>query len=121
MYSDIRTQFVGNLTRDPELKTVGEHKVCSFSVAVNTGERKEDGTYDTNYFNCSAWGATAEYLMNKLQKGTQVDVVGDLKLRAYTSEKDGAAKVDARVTVYDIKPRRRIKGAEEKADVDGEK
>lgn len=118
MYSDARINFTGNLTRDPELKDVGANKVCSFCVAVNTGKKKDDDTYEANYYNCSAWGKTAEYLMTKLQKGTQVDVCGDVANYAYISDKDKTARVDSRVTVYDIKPRRRIKGTEERPSDD---
>lgn len=72
--------FTGNLTRDAEVKTVGEAEVASFGIAVN-GRR--DG--EVLFLNCDLWrpGKVAEYLT----RGKQVGVSGQLKCREY--EKDG--------------------------------
>ena len=110
MYSDAHLTLTGNLTREPELKMVGTSKVCSFSIAVNSGKKDEEGKSIPNYYNISAWGVTADYLMEKLTTGTQVEVVGDLVTSAYISKKDGLPKADCRVTAFDVKPRARLKG-----------
>ena len=75
MYSDAYVTLTGNLVRDPELKTVNEKNVCSFVIAVNTGKKNISAPgqpYIANYYNCSAWGDTGAYLMEKIEKGTQV-------------------------------------------------
>lgn len=115
MYSDAHFHATGNLTREPELKLVGDSRVCSFSIAVNSGKKSEDGKSIPNYYNVSAWGATADYLMEKLTTGTQVEITGDLVVNAYISKKDGLPKPDCRVTAFDVKPRARLKGWKQEA------
>ena len=117
MYSNAKIRFTGNLVRDPELKQVKDSTLCSFCVAVHTGEKKDDGTYGTDYYNCSAWGtATAAYLMNTLQKGTLVSVTGDLRTKSYISDKDGTARTDLRTNVFDVDVLARRKGYERDRD-----
>lgn len=71
--------FTGNLTRDAEMKTVGEQEVASFAIAVN--DRKGEAMF----INCDLWrpGKVQEYLT----RGKQVAVSGELRCRKY--EKDG--------------------------------
>lgn len=112
MYSDAHVQLTGNLVRDPELKAVGDNKVCSFIIAVNTGKKDVSAPgqpYIANYYNCSAWGDTGMYLMEKIEKGTQVEVLGDLRADAYVSQHDNAAHTNLRVTAFDVKVRARGK------------
>ena len=50
---------MGNLTRDPELRsTPSGTQVCSFSVAVNRSYKGSNGDMvdSVSYFDCSAWG-----------------------------------------------------------------
>ena len=82
--------IVGNLTRDPELRsTQNGASVCSFSVAVNrvyrdtSGEQKED----VSFIDCSAWGKLGEMINQYAKKGSGVLVSGRLdqrKIVAYT-------------------------------------
>lgn len=112
MYSDAHIDVTGNLIRDPELKEVGDNKVCSFIIAVNTGKRDSsapDQPYISNLYNCSAWGDTGIYLMDKIEKGTQVQVLGDLRADAYVSQHDNAPRPNLRVTAFDVKVRARGK------------
>lgn len=73
----------GNLTRDPELKEVGESHVCNFSIAVNDYVKKENVTY---FFDCAVWGHTAKYLANYGAKGRRVMVQGKLQKRSYEND-----------------------------------
>jgi single-strand DNA-binding protein len=72
--------FTGNLTRDAEVREVGENEVAAFAIAVNG---RKDG--EVLFLNCDYWrpGKVAEYLT----RGKQVAVTGQLKCREY--EKDG--------------------------------
>lgn len=106
MYSDAYVTLTGNLVRDPELKTVNENNVCSFVIAVNTGKKDVSvpgQPYIANYYNCSAWGDTGAYLMEKIEKGTQVKVLGDLRVDAYLSPRDKTPHPNLRVTALDVK------------------
>lgn len=74
--------FTGNLTRDAEVRQVGENEVAAFAIAVN--DRKGEATF----INCDLWrpGGVAEYLT----RGKAVAVSGELKCRKY--EKDGVKR-----------------------------
>lgn len=90
--------FSGYLGRDAELKTVGQNKVCNFSVAVSTGwgDRKS-----TLWVGCALWGDRGEKLSQYLTKGSAVSVSGDVDIRAYQG-KDGTAKAEITCSVQRI-------------------
>jgi single-strand DNA-binding protein len=71
--------FTGNLTRDAEMKTVGENEVATFAIAVN------DRKGEPMFLNCDLWrpGGVGSYLT----RGKQVAVSGELRCKRY--EKDG--------------------------------
>lgn len=74
----------GNLTKDAEIRQVGEQEVCTFSIAVN-GRRGKGDKQEVMYLNCDMWrpGGVVEYLV----RGKTVAITGPLKCRRY--EKDG--------------------------------
>ena len=82
--------ILGNLIKDPELKNYNGSSYISFCVAVNT-TKKVGENYQSDYYNVTVWGKAGEYLMAKLQKGTQVQVLGDLILQSY-KDKSGQEK-----------------------------
>ena len=71
----------GNLVRDPETREVNGSNVTSFTVAVSTRVKKEDGTYDTNFHDCSLWGKPGDYFKDRAKKGMLVDVIGEFQGR----------------------------------------
>lgn len=84
-----RVVLVGRLTRDPELRQTTTGKdVCSFSIAVNKRFKPQDGSPDADFFNITAWGKTAEFVANYLNKGRLVAVDGRLQQSRFT-DKDG--------------------------------
>lgn len=84
-----RVCLVGRLTRDPEMRTTTTGKnVTEFSIAVNKRMKPQDGSPDADFFRCKAWGQTAEYTANYLNKGRLVAVDGRIEQRKYT-DKDG--------------------------------
>lgn len=87
--------IVGNLTRDPELRTLNNgSNVVNFTIAAS--ERRfnrdtnqwEDG--DTLFLNCSAWDSQhaplASNIANSLAKGMTVIAQGRLTQRQYETE-----------------------------------
>lgn len=80
----------GNLVRDPELKFVPATgmAIVKFSVANNEGwgDKKT-----VNYFNCTAFKATAEAIANYTHKGSKVLIDGKVQLGSY-EKKDGSGK-----------------------------
>ena len=87
----IKTQIVGNLTRDPVQRELGGKPCCSMNVAAPT-RYKEKGSeeYLTNFIDVLAF-FKADYLCRSLHKGDQVTVAGDMYFRTY-KDKDGVER-----------------------------
>ncbi len=76
--------LVGNLTRDPELKTTGTgNTVCSFTLAVDSSRKDVNGDRMTDFISCVVWGKTAEQLCQYMRKGSRIGVTGRLLARSY--------------------------------------
>jgi len=75
-----RVFLLGRLTRNPEIATTTSGKKCAnFSLAVSRPYKNKDGTYDSDFFNCTAWGRSAEYAEKYLHKGLAVAMEGELR------------------------------------------
>ncbi len=102
--------IIGNLIKDPETSTTKAGNVTKFTVAVNTTMKKATGEgYESNYYNVSVWGKPGEWLMDKLQKGTSVEVVGGLMQRTYQNSNGQEAK-SLDVQAWSVQPLMRMKG-----------
>lgn len=91
-----RVMLIGNLTKDPESRAVGERTIASFSIGVNRRWKSADGQQkeQTSFFDCEAWGKTAELVMQYLKKGRSVLVEGHLQQdRWQTQEGQNRSKV----------------------------
>ena len=92
--------IIGNLTRDPELRTTPQGKnVCSFDVAVKRQQRREDQP-EADYFRVNAWNALAENCARYLGKGKKVMVCGPISLSK--REKDGKFYASIEVLARDM-------------------
>ncbi|MCD5389855.1 MAG: single-stranded DNA-binding protein [Candidatus Pacebacteria bacterium] len=87
-----KAMIVGNLTRDPELKTLPSGmKVTSFSIATNrvwkdaAGNKKEAA----DYHNIVVFGRQAETSAQYLAKGSQVLVEGRLQTQSWDDKSTG--------------------------------
>jgi single-strand DNA-binding protein len=85
--------ILGNLTRDPELKSIpsGTH-VATFSLATNRVWKDQSGSKQeaTEYHNIVVFGRTAELCAQYLKKGRSALVEGRLQTRSW--ESDGQKK-----------------------------
>src|SRR5438093_9025515 len=87
-----RVVLVGNLTKDPELRsTPSGTPVCSLRIAVNSRRRDESGQWvdKPNYFSISVFGNQAESCSQFLSKGRPVAVDGRLDWREWESQDGG--------------------------------
>lgn len=90
-------QFFGRLTRDPEMKYLEEGKpTCGFSVAVERWNGKERVS---SFFNCRAFGITAEKI--KVVKGDAVYVTGEPYIEKWES-KQGEKREGFKVFVHSV-------------------
>ena len=77
--------IIGNLTRDPELRTTQSGiSVCSFTVAVQ--RRTSQAEKQADFIPVVAWRALAENCGKYLAKGRMVAVVGSIQTRSYETQ-----------------------------------
>ena len=86
--------FTGNLTKDPELRQVGDGKaVTTLRMAVK-GNNKDK----TVYINVTVWDRPAENCCTYLRKGSPVTVRGELKEARVFQSRSGEARADLEIT-----------------------
>src|SRR5215207_7366558 len=90
-----RVVLTGNLTRDPELRSLQSGmSVCSLRIASNT-RRKDQASGEwqdkPNYFSVTVWGAQGENCARFLSKGRPVALDGRLEWREWQGQ-DGAKR-----------------------------
>lgn len=91
-----RITIIGNLTRDPETRTVdGDLSCCSFTVAVS--RRVRQGQHpQADFFRVTVWRSLGDVCQRYLAKGRKVCVEGSVRAHAYT---DGAGEARATLEV----------------------
>ena len=86
-----RVVITGNLTRDPDLRSLQSgSSVCSLRIAVNTRRKDASGDWvdKPNYFSVTVWGAQGENCNRFLSKGRPVAIDGRLEWREW-QDKEG--------------------------------
>ena len=82
---------VGNLTRDPETRTVGATTITGFGLAMNRKYRKADGTPvdEPIFLDVEAWGKTGDIVAQYVKKGQPLLVRGRLKSDTWNDKATG--------------------------------
>lgn len=86
--------LIGNITRDPSIKTTeGGKKVWLFTIATNRSFKTADGENksESEFHSCVAWGNLADRVESFLVKWKLVYIEGRLKTRII--EKEGGEKM----------------------------
>src|SRR6201989_110058 len=86
--------FHGNLTRDPELRSLPSGiQVASFSVATNRVWKDKNGAKQesADYHNIVVFGRQAEIVSQYMKKGSSILVEGRMQTRSWDS-KEGEKK-----------------------------
>ena len=97
-----KAMLIGNLTRDPELKTINNGaSVCSFSIAVNRRFTQADGSRATDFFNITAWRALGENCAKFLKKGSKVGIIGEIQTRTYEAQ-DGSKRYVTEIVADEV-------------------
>lgn len=94
--------LVGNVTRDPELRTIGQGtSVTELGLAVNRSwydkqsrERKEE----TTFVDVTLWGRQAEVACEFLAKGRSVMIEGRLQMDSWEDKSTGQKRSKLKVT-----------------------
>ena len=96
--------IVGNLTRDPELRTTSSGiSVCSFTVAVNRrrSSNAAGNQPEADFFRVSAWRQLGENCQRYLAKGRKVAVTGSVSVSTYQGN-DGMTRASLEVNADDV-------------------
>lgn len=73
--------MAGRLTKEPERRVSGEGKTfVNFTLAVNRNYKSNEA----DFFDCVAFGNTADYILNYIHKGYLVLVEGNLQIDKWT-------------------------------------
>lgn len=73
--------LAGRLVRDPEKKISQDGKTfATFTIAVDRGYKSEE----TDFFDCVAFGNTADYLLSYVRKGYMILIEGNLQIDKWT-------------------------------------
>ena len=99
----------GNLTKDPELKQVGDKDVCKMRIAVNTGYGDRE---TTSYIDVEVWGKAATACDEHLRKGDGIIASGELAVREWEGDRGKGTSVEC-------KNARVVFGAKKSGDRDG--
>jgi single-strand DNA-binding protein len=89
--------LIGNLGKDPELKTTTSGKsVVSFSLATQGGGKDAPADWHT----VEAWDKTAELVAQYLKKGSKCAIMGRIKYEK--SEKDGVVRYFTKIVANNV-------------------
>src|SRR5687767_1310123 len=104
MFNLNRAMIIGNLTRDPELRTTPNgQSVTSFAIATNRRWTTQQGeTQDaTEYHEIVAWGKLAELSQQLLCKGKKAYIEGRLQTRSWDAP-DGSKRQRTEIIAENI-------------------
>lgn len=97
-------QLIGNLGNAPEMKEFDSgKKMVNFSLATTDYYMNQQGqkVNDTQWHKLVAWGKTAEYINNYVDKGNRVALSGKLVHRSYT-DKDSQVRYITEIIINEI-------------------
>ena len=98
MASYNRVVLVGNLTRDPEIRTFPSGAiVADIGIAVNERRKDQSGNWveEANFFDVTVWNRSAEVVRDYTSKGSPILVEGRLKQDVW--EQDGQKRSKVKV------------------------
>lgn len=107
--------FLGNLTRDPELRfTAGGTAIADLGVAINENYKKDDEWVEkTTFINCTVWAKLAEQVADVYRKGDQIHLKASYQLDQWEDKTSGEKKSAPKFRVQDVYFARRKKTTEE--------
>jgi len=101
--------IVGNLTRNPEVRTTPNGvSVTTFTVAVQRRFKRDE----TDYLNIVTWRGLADNCARYLVKGQKVAVCGEIQTRSYDGQ-DGTKRYVTEIVADDVEFLNRPSGAQQ--------
>lgn len=110
--NDLNTIILtGRITQKEDLrKTTSGREVINFSIA-----NQDYNASETSFFRCTAWGPTAKFIAQYVEKGQAVVVNGAMHMSTFT-DKDGNKRQSYTVNVAQLTVAPRSNGAAKKAE-----
>lgn len=98
-----RITVMGRFTRDPELRKTNSGLSCAnFSLAVERDiANSQTGKRETDFIDCVAWRATADFVSKYFRKGSMAVVSGRLQIRTW-QDKNGNNRRTAEIVTDNI-------------------
>jgi len=113
-----KVNMIGRTAAEPEIRyTTNQDAVANFRVAVDRRYKKE-GQPTADFFQCTAFGKTAEFIEKYVRKGQKVGFTGRLQNDEYTN-RDGVKVQKAVIIVEEIEFCEKKQEAPAKADEGG--
>lgn len=96
-------QLIGNIGKDPEVKSFEKSKKASFSIATNESYKNQKGEKieETQWHNVVVWGKLADVVEKYLKKGSEVAIEGKLVHRSYETA-TGEKRYITEINVNDL-------------------
>ncbi len=88
--------FTGRAGRDPEVRYFESGSmVANLTLAVNRRSRDDE----PDWFNLEIWGKQAQVAADYVRKGSQLGIIGSLKLGRWTDRTTGEERIKPVITV----------------------
>jgi single-strand DNA-binding protein len=115
--------IIGNLTRDPELKSLPSGMaVASMSIATNRTWKDKSGAKkeDVEFHNVVIFGKTAENVARYMKKGSNILVEGRIQTRSWDDKQSGEKRYRTEIigeTVqFGFSPKKDMRSDDEKSE-----
>lgn len=118
-----KVYIIGNLTRDPELKSLPTgNKVASFSVATNRVWKDQNGAKQESveFHNVVVFGRQAETSAQYLKKGQQVMIEGRIQTRSWDDKTTNEKKYRTEIIAESVQFGSKTGGASDSQEVKGQ-
>lgn len=97
-----RVNVQGRLVADPEIRTTNSGvPVANIRIAVERNYKDQNGQKESDFFSCTAWRGTAEFLEKYFHKGEQILIDGKLQNSTYT-DKDGNNRTVTQIMIDSV-------------------
>ena len=116
---------MGRIVHTPKFKTLDNgKKLIKFSIAVNRSLSLQKQQNETDFFNCTAWDKTAEFINNYFSKGDAIIIEGTIQMKKY-QDKYGNNRISYEIMVKQVNfcayaKKENIKGVDKNIDINND-
>lgn len=105
MKSVNKVLLLGNVGKDPEIRTTGGGTaISSFSIATTDRTKDQTGNWTdrTEWHNLVSYGRTAEIVRDYVKKGSKLWVEGRIQTRSWDDKSTGEKKYRTEIIVNEL-------------------